>query len=270
MEFLINLYGEFKWKWIGSIIPPSAKSRSVFDNLKKKKWNGYSYYEYGCNDGKVLVWLKQGGMVLPNEMIKEAEFLDDLAEKFKIKIVAFDYPLAPKVRYPKLPQITYDFFHYIRKKYSDSTLILGGASAGGNLTMSICNKCIENNHPLPHKLLMYYPSMSYLALSDKEKENSTVLFNVIDYVYFRQAYLKNMFDGIEPGASPVFIKNFHLFPKTYMVLCKNDMHIEQEKYAAKQIPDCTIDYTSADHGFILYPDKFKKTFNDDMENFLKD
>ena len=261
-----NIYGTLKYKLLPQIYP------LIFKELpNKQKFKGYNYYEINQSSDKVLVWFKQGSMCLENGLYTESAFLKELADELDITIYAFDYPVAPQAKYPKIPKLCYDFYRYICDKCSDKRIYLGGAPAGGNLALGVTMKLLENNLT-PAPLLLYYPNTSYLSISDKEWNNSSLMLNFIDYAYARNMYLKDgkKFDMRSPLCSPVLYNKFdHInFPKCYIIICKKDMLIEQQEYIIDQISNITVDKVDHPHGFIINLDQAKKTINNSMKQFI--
>ena len=123
-----HVYGTLKYKLLPQIFP------IIYQSLpNKKKFGKYHYYCVPKKSNVVLVWFKQGGMALENGLYSESKFLTNMADKLNVSIMAFDYPVAPDAKFPQQPLLCYDFYHFIKDMYPTRRILVGGASAGGNL-----------------------------------------------------------------------------------------------------------------------------------------
>lgn len=109
---------------------------------------------------KVIVYLHGGGYVLPctpGHMV----WLDDLRKSMRpdVSAVLLAYDLAPEHPYPAQLKQAVELMHHlvVTEGRNPADLVVGGDSAGGNLTLSLLSH-IAHAHPevppltLPHKL----------------------------------------------------------------------------------------------------------------------
>jgi acetyl esterase/lipase len=157
--------------------PPTAKSYEgamkghKLTPLTEDLPNGTKANWIGKKDAKnVLVYYHGGGFVLPIHpayfefLIPTVQELNAAGKDFAI--VVLSYTLAPIAQYPTQLEQCVELLRYILNETgrSPSSVLIGGDSAGGNLTLGVLSH-LSHPHPAIKPLELSEPLMGALLIS---------------------------------------------------------------------------------------------------------
>lgn len=108
-----------------------------------------------------LLYFHGGGWVVGN-LDSHDGMCRVLSATSGVEVISVDYPLAPEHPYPAAGDVVLQTFeHYLEKKPAES-LLMGGDSAGGHLTVEALLACKKKSLPQPSLQLLIYPTVSGL------------------------------------------------------------------------------------------------------------
>lgn len=99
------------------------------------------------------------------------------------------YALSPKATAKDAFEMIEDVYDAILKEYEPSNITMVGDSAGGQMALSFCQQCMEENKPLPGKLVLLSPPVDmkpekevFNRMLELEKEDPMISCGFIDFV----------------------------------------------------------------------------------------
>ena len=99
------------------------------------------------------------------------------------------YALSPKATAKDAFEMIEDVYDAILKEYEPSNITMVGDSAGGQMALSFCQQCMEENKPLPGKLVLLSPPVDMKPekevlnrMLELEKEDPMISCGFIDFV----------------------------------------------------------------------------------------
>ncbi len=185
----------------------------------------------------VLVWYHGGGWVLGS--IEETDTLGrKLAERTGCAVVLVGYRLAPEHRFPTAVEDAYAALQWAHANLErlagrSAKLIIGGDSAGGNLTAVVAIRARDLNGPPIAVQVLVYPATdtdfdrpSYLA-----EENQLALSRA-NVLWFWNHYAPDAGDRRTSVAAPLRTKDLSRLPVTVILTAEHDvLRDEGEAYA---------------------------------------
>ena len=217
----------------------------------------------GIGAGPGIVFFHGGGFVLGD--LESFDMLcRRLADASRCRVISIDYRLAPEHRFPAAHEDAVAAWQWIVERtdfvhMDPERLAVAGDSAGGNLSAFLCQEMNRTNGPLPAFQLLLYPLVQFADIRAKKmpfQEGGFFLSpNLFDY--FRDAYLQNEIDRMDPKVSPLFApeNDFKGLPPAHMVLCgwdplKDEGLAYADKLAQWGVPATVREYPGMVHGFM--------------------
>lgn len=107
-----------------------------------------------------LLWIHGGGMVI-GDARQDGAMLVDLADDLGIAVASVQYRLAPEHPYPAALDDCVEAFHWLVQQpdIDPDRVMVGGASAGGGLAASLCQRLLADGGPRPSFQLLVYPML---------------------------------------------------------------------------------------------------------------
>lgn len=158
-----------------------------------------------CEENKVLVWLFGGGYVMGNlETRKSFPFLIGRAGNLRSLLVG--YRIAPEHPFPAaIDDAVTAYSWLISTGISPNNIVIGGASAGGGLTVALLLKLRELDIPLPSAAVLLSPWTDLACTGDSWDLNAEyeagMTKEMLDWM--AKAYLKDK-DPKNPLVSPIY------------------------------------------------------------------
>ena len=187
------------------------------DNIRTLLFNNSSLSKNKC-----ILYFHGGGYIAGSPETHQ-NFLVNLCKRTEIPIYAIDYSLAPEKPYPAALNDSVSSYQSILKMgYKPEDIVIGGDSAGGNLTLVCALKIQKLNLELPAKLFLLSPWTDLTASGDSVKFNSEKdpYLSYDNFLTTGESSKTAVQDWYAPGQdhsdpmiSPVFA-DFESFPET--------------------------------------------------------
>lgn len=152
---------------------------------------------------RVLLYFHGGGFVfgLTPQHLKMGAYL---AQAMGLRILLVDYRLAPEYPFPAALDDCVTAYHWLLKQdVLAHNIVVGGDSAGGNLTVSMLMKLRDNGKPLPAAAACLSPATDLTPKENLQEGFSDPLLSPKAVKFYSQSYLGNN-DPHNPLISPVF------------------------------------------------------------------
>lgn len=246
-------------------------------NFKKEKFQSKDVYILGPKENKKekFILYQHGGTYAMNLTNVYWNFFADVIEDTGVTFIIPDYPLTPTFYYKDVFDMMSPLYEEVIKKVGADNLIVMGDSAGGGLSLALCQQAGEKGLEQPSKLILISPwldvSMSNQKI-DEVQENDKLLnkdiLKLAGQVYARDT--ETSYNLLSPINGPLDkLKDVTVFSGTYDIL-NPDIQLLIQK--AKKI-GLEIDYRETEkaiHIWILsHRDKNIYHAQEDYEQLIK-
>jgi acetyl esterase len=182
-----------------------------------------------------------------------------LANMAGVQVVAVGYRLAPEHRFPAAVDDCHDVLSHIAAHPDDfgteaGGLAVGGDSAGGNLAAVVALLARDDKVELAGQLLVY-PNTDQLAVEGSMRENvDPWLFNHRSVSWYREHYLADEADALNPLASPLLAPDLSGLPPALVITAEYDPLRDQGEAYARRLAAAGVSveltrYEGMVHGF---------------------
>jgi acetyl esterase len=195
-----------------------------------------------CDDPDgVIVWYHGGGWVLGN--IDETDQVGrHLAEQTGCAVVVVGYRLAPEYRFPTAVDDSYDALCWADDRLEEIAgrrvpLLVGGDSAGGNLSAVVALKARDSKGPSIEMQILVYPvtDCDFETTSYRDPANAVFLTRE-SMIWFWEHYAPDAFGRLHPDASPLRSADTSNLPPAVVVTAEHDvLRDEGEIYATRMV-----------------------------------
>lgn len=193
-----------------------------------------------------------------------------IAHELKIPVISIDYRKAPDHPAPAaVNDVVAVWSHLITERPADS-MMMGGTSAGGNLTAASTMRMRDLGLPVPAALFIGTPAAVLKNTTDSRVINEGIDVGLVTWDGLIEAtvdqYLGDQ-DPKNPYISPIY-GEFHGFPPSILVTGTRDLLLSDTVLLHRAIRDAGSSadlhvYEGHSHGFYLVP-------GEDMENFYRE
>jgi acetyl esterase len=220
-------------------------------------------YQPGPETGlPIFVLLHGGGWV-----IGDRDTADNMArficKRAHCVVLSVDYRLAPEHPFPAAPEDSYAAVkwavdHAAEINGNPRRVLVGGDSAGGNLTAAVAQMAVQKNRlKLAGQVLMYAATngASLDTQSYKDFGDKNYGLPKRDVEWFMHHYITNPSDWSNPMASPLLAKDLHGLAPAVIVTAEFDvLRDEAEDYAKRLevagVPVKLLRCNGMVHGFL--------------------
>jgi acetyl esterase/lipase len=176
------------------------------------------------HENHLFVYLHGGAFVLNGGEAGLAESII-IAHRLKMRVLHIDYRMPPKYPTPAGRDDVVTVFQHLLKERPAQSMVMGGTSGGGNMTMATVQRLIELGLDVPGALYMGTPGTDVSSTGD-----SWIINEGIDHILItRDGFLEACVavyaagrDLKDPLVSPQY-GDFHGFPPTLLVTGTRDM-----------------------------------------------
>jgi hormone-sensitive lipase len=122
-----------------------------------------------ANEDRLIIHFHGGGFICQTSFAHQNYTRQWALDQRLCPVLSVDYRLAPESRYPGAADDCFAVYKWVveneaevrqRLGYYPKTILLGGDSAGGNLSAAVCIKAIQEKFRRPDGLLLVYPASS--------------------------------------------------------------------------------------------------------------
>lgn len=219
------------------------------------------YTPSGVGPFPVLVYIHGGGWVLCSLDTHDRE-CRALCRRAQYVVVSVDYRLSPEHKFPGpiydcLAALRWVLVNAGELNGEPDRVVIGGDSAGGNLTAAVTLLVREQGvGPLAGQLLIYPVTQHYsAALASYATYAEGYGLTRDEMIWFWEHYLQRPEQANDPLASPLRAADLAGLPPALVQLAELDvLHDEGEHYArrlqAAGVPTQVICYPGMIHGFV--------------------
>jgi acetyl esterase len=188
----------------------------------------------------VIVWYHGGGWVLGS--IDESDTVArKLAERTSCTVVNVEYRMAPEHPYPVPVEDSWAALRWAADRLeaisgsADVPLIVGGDSAGGNLSAVMAQRARDRGGPELAMQLLIYPVTD--ADFDRPSYNDAEMDKLLtrdSMLWFWNHYVPDEARRLEPDASPLRASDLSGLPPAVLMTAEHDpLRDEGEEYARR-------------------------------------
>lgn len=219
------------------------------------------YTPRGSGPFPLLVYFHGGGWVICNLDTHDGT-CRSLAHKAGCVVVSIDYHLAPEYKFPAAVQDCYAATLWTAENavslQGDATrLAIGGDSAGGNIAAAVALMLRDNGGPALRLQLLIYPATDLqIRETPSLRENATGYgLTKNDIFWYRDHYLNNPEERLNPLASPFLAADLHGLPPALILTAEYDpLRDDGEAYGQRlreaDVPVTVHRYDGMIHGFV--------------------
>lgn len=190
-------------------------------------------------DVQTLFYLHGGGWV-QGAIESHDGLCARLADLAGIRVVSYDYRLAPEHPFPAAADDILACYTAIVAGETDLTmnpsrLIVGGDSAGGNLSACLMHDLVKADLPIPRAQLLIYPGVdARLATQSMQDLRNQPLLPASRIDWYLGMYIPEGHDRLDPRISPLFSDTHDRQPEAMIVAGGHDpLWDDALAYAAK-------------------------------------
>ncbi len=162
-----------------------------------------------------------------------------LAEMAGIRVISYDYRLAPEDPFPAAPDDVLACYMALvdgtaEVRADPARLVVGGDSAGGNLTACLMHDLCKAGLPRPAAQVLLYPGVdAKLATASMRDLKDQPLLPAARIEWYLGMYLPAAQDRNDPRASPIVSETFAEQPPALIVAAGHDpLWDDAHSYAA--------------------------------------
>jgi acetyl esterase/lipase len=196
----------------------------------------------GDKPSKNLLLFIHGGAFISGPARHHWDFIEKISKSTDYTIWLCDYPKAPEHTIHLINENIDLVYKASLENFKPSNVVLMGDSVGGTLALTLIQRLILSNQPLPSKVILVSPVL------DASFENPEIdKVDKADPMLSKKGVLsaKKMCSGgldlKSKELSPLF-GNFHNFPPTYLFLAENDITYPDQRIFCKKLGDQGIEH----------------------------
>lgn len=228
----------------------------------------------------VLLWLHGGAFILPASPVAHLEMVAKLAARLGVHGFLPDYRLAPRNRFPAaLDDCERAYEALLDLGFTGAQIVLGGDSAGGNLTLGLLQRIRKRGWEMPSCAVPVSPVTemgrvhappSRPGLMKRDPLLPIAALQRVDQLYAGD------WDASDPELSPLFA-DCRGFPPMFLLASDSEVLLDdtvlfaERAHAAGVAVRCDI-WPVLPHAFplfgMLYPEL--KAVHDDMCQFMRE
>ena len=160
------------FRFLTEVSPTKLKQRYPTLKVESLKINGVECESLTPAEGytNTLIYLHGGGYFMGSPA-EYRLFTANMAHRLKMRVILVNYRLAPEFPHPAPLDDSLAVYQELLKSVAAETLIIGGDSAGGGLTLSTLLALRDRNLPLPKKAFLISPWVDRSGSSNSLERN---------------------------------------------------------------------------------------------------
>jgi len=193
-----------------------------------------------------LLFFHGGGWV-QGSLTSHHSMCGKLAKQAGIRVISYDYVLAPEHKFPAAPDDVLMVYQALLDgvgglNVAAEALIVGGDSAGGNLTAGLMHDLVSRDLPLPKGQMLIYPAvdgrMNSASLAALARQP---LLPKIRIDWFLDHYLPEGQDRTDPRFSPLLSDHLAGQPPAFIIAGGHDPLWDDGLAYAQALSDAGVD-----------------------------
>ncbi|MCM2562796.1 alpha/beta hydrolase [Lutimaribacter sp. EGI FJ00015] len=210
------------------------------------------YMPQGAEQAPLLLYLHGGGWV-QGSLDSHDGLCGKLAARSGLRVVSYDYRLAPEHRFPAAPEDVLACYRALVAGETDiavtpGRLAVGGDSAGANLAAALMHDLAEAALPLPAAQLLLYPAVDARMTSrSMQALHDQPLLPVLRMKWYLDQYLPETQDRLAPRVSPLFSPNLAGQPPAMIVSAGQDPLWDDGQIYAQALQNAGVEVAQADY-----------------------
>jgi monoterpene epsilon-lactone hydrolase len=160
----------------------------------------------GSEGSRVLLFFHGGGYC-SGSIISHRRMASEAGRAMRMRTLAVGYRLAPECPYPAAHEDAMTAWRFLRGQgIAPADIVVGGDSAGGNLTIALINRLRAANEALPRAAWLISP-WTDLTMSGTTLDTKDAVDPIIHKTYLGEladAYVPGSIDRRDPLISPLF------------------------------------------------------------------
>lgn len=208
--------------------------------------------------GGTMLYLHGGGWMLFS-LNTHDRLMREYAAASGCAVVGLDYALAPENPFPTALNEVVACVEWLRSNgpahgLETERLLIGGDSAGGNLTLAAAKMLRDKGATLPDGLLINYGALdTEHRASHQRYDGSPYMLDVVEMDEFWQAYVSEA-DRQNPYAR-VMLGELSGLPATHLCIAACDILVDENKELLSRLGSAGVDvtaemYPGATHSFL--------------------
>ncbi len=206
-----------------------------------------------------MVYFHGGGWVLCNVDTHDT-VCRAIAHRAGAVVVSVDYRLAPEHKFPAAVDDSYAATQWVVANaealgVDPERITVGGDSAGGNLGAVISLKSRDENGPRIALQALIYPvtDLSSFGTPSYREFAEGHHLTLAEMEWFRNHYLRNLEDGLDPMASPLLAKDLSGLPPALIITAECDPLRDEGEAYAKRLEQAGVDVTCTRYPGVIHP-----------------
>jgi epsilon-lactone hydrolase len=161
----------------------------------------------GSDASRVLMYFHGGGYC-SGSIVSHRRMVTEAGRAMRVRTLAVGYRLAPEHPYPAAHEDAMTAWRFLRGQgIAAADIVVGGDSAGGNLTIALINRLRAANEPLPSAAWLISP-WTELTMSGATLDTKDAVDPIIHKGYLGEladAYVPASIDRRDALISPLFV-----------------------------------------------------------------
>lgn len=194
----------------------------------------------GINKGRVMLYLHGGGYFFGSAH-SHRPLIWRFSALSSLKVLAIDYRQLPDFPYPAPLDDAFTAYQWLLKQgYKAENIVIGGDSAGGNLTLVMMQKIKEQRLPMPACLILLSPwgDMSCSGGSIKTNEHKDPMIPSKLLRFLSKHYVGDQ-DPLDPFLSPVH-GDYQGFPPMLLYVGSTEVLRDDARRIAQKAKDVGV------------------------------
>ena len=232
----------------------------------------------GIGPAPGIVFFHGGGFVM-GDLDTHDMICRRLADAARCRLISVSYRKAPEHSFPAAHDDALAAWDWILENADElgldpSRLAVSGDSAGANLATFIAQEMVHANDRAPAFQLLLYPLLQFVDIRSHKlsfKEGGFFISANL-YEYFRDSYVPNEADRMDPRASPLFAQDDRIrgIAPAHMVLCGWDpLKYEANAYADK-MASFGVKVTIREHADMVHGFMNMTAFSETVRDAIRD
>ncbi len=220
-----------------------------------------AYLPDGVAEGAATLLYLHGGGWIQGSIDTHDALCAKLADRAGIRVISYDYRLAPEDRFPAAPDDVIAAYLGLLDGaggpgLDPARLAVGGDSAGANLAASLMHSLGEGGHPMPAAQLLIYPGIDGRLTSQSMQDlRDDPLLSAQRIDWYLSQYLPEGQDRSAPRVSPLFSPHLAGQPQALVIAAGQDPLWDDgvaysQALTASGVPVQFLPYPGQVHGFL--------------------